>query len=83
MELHGIANDDTAGEAAGSVDLETAMRALSPEDREAFNAVALFGLPYAEAGSVLGVPAGTVKSRVFRARRALTTLLCLDAKGGA
>lgn len=83
VELHGIANDDTAGEAVGAVDLETAMRALSPEDREAFNAVALFGLPYAEAGSVLGVPAGTVKSRVFRARRALTTLLSLDAKGGA
>jgi RNA polymerase sigma-70 factor, ECF subfamily len=83
VELHGIANDDPASEAVGAVDLETAMRALSPEDREAFNAVALFGLPYAEAGTVLGVPAGTVKSRVFRARRALTTLLSLDAKGGA
>ena len=83
VELHGIAIDDTAGEATGSVDLETAMRALSPEDRDAFNAVALFGLPYAEAGSVLGVPAGTVKSRVFRARRALTTLLNLDATVGA
>lgn len=82
VELHGIALDDTASEAAGSVDLETAMRALSPEDRDAFNAVALFGLPYAEAGSVLGIPAGTVKSRVFRARRALTTLLGLDANGG-
>ena len=82
VELHGIANDDPAAEASGAVDLETAMRALSPEDREAFNAVALFGLPYAEAGSVLGVPAGTVKSRVFRARRALTTLLNLEPKGG-
>jgi RNA polymerase sigma-70 factor (ECF subfamily) len=59
------------------------MRALSPEDRDAFNAVALFGLPYADAGSVLGVPAGTVKSRVFRARRALIALLALDAQGGA
>lgn len=83
VELHGIATDDTAGEAGGSVDLETAMRALSPEDRDAFNAVALFGLPYAEAGSVLGVPAGTVKSRVFRARRALTTLLDISVKGSA
>lgn len=83
VELHGMSTDDTAGEATGSVDLETAMRALSPEDRDAFNAVALFGLPYAEAGSVLGVPAGTVKSRVFRARRALTTLLDLSLTGGA
>jgi DNA-directed RNA polymerase specialized sigma24 family protein len=59
------------------------MRALSPEDRDAFNAVALFGLQYSEAGSVLGVPAGTVKSRVFRARRALIALLSLDPKAGA
>ena len=83
VELQGLAPNDTAGEAAVRVDLESALRALSPEDREAFNAVALFGLPYADAGSVLGVPAGTVKSRVFRARRALVALLGIDAKEGA
>jgi RNA polymerase sigma-70 factor (ECF subfamily) len=82
LDLRGTANDDTAGDASTRVDLQTAMRALSPEDRDAFNAVALFGLPYAEAGSVLGVPAGTVKSRVFRARRALIALLSLDGVGG-
>jgi RNA polymerase sigma-70 factor (ECF subfamily) len=81
VDLHGIASDDTAGDATSRVDLETAMRALSPEDRDAFNAVALFGLPYAEAASALGVPAGTVKSRVFRARRALIALLSLDVQG--
>jgi RNA polymerase sigma-70 factor (ECF subfamily) len=83
ITLHGLAASDTAGEATARVDLETALRALSPEDRDAFNAVALFGLPYAEAASVLGVPAGTVKSRVFRARRALVALLGLGAKEGA
>jgi RNA polymerase sigma-70 factor (ECF subfamily) len=83
VDLRGIAVDDTAGDAGSRVDLQTAMRALSPEDRDAFNAVALFGLPYAEAGSALGVPAGTVKSRVFRARRALIALLSLDTQGGA
>jgi len=83
IDLQGLAPDDTAGEAGTRVDLETAMRALSPEDREAFNAVALFGLPYAEASTVLNVPAGTVKSRVFRARRALVALLALDVKRGA
>jgi RNA polymerase sigma-70 factor (ECF subfamily) len=82
VDLHGIASDNTAGDAGTRVDLQTAMRALSPEDRDAFNAVALFGLPYVEAGSALGVPAGTVKSRVFRARRALVALLALDVKGG-
>lgn len=81
VDLRGISHDDTAGDASSRVDLQTAMRALSPEDRDAFNAVALFGLPYAEAGSALGVPAGTVKSRVFRARRALVALLSLDARG--
>jgi RNA polymerase sigma-70 factor (ECF subfamily) len=81
--LQGFAPNDTAGEAVSHADLESALRALSPEDREAFNAIALFGLPYAEAGSVLGVPAGTVKSRVFRARRALVALLGIDAKEGA
>jgi len=83
VTINDVAHADTAGDATARVDLETALRALSPEDREAFNAVALFGLPYAEAASVLGVPAGTVKSRVFRARRALVALLGLGAEGGA
>ena len=61
-----------------AADLDAAVRALSPEDRDAFDAVALFDLPYAQAASVLGVPAGTVKSRVFRARRTLQALLRLD-----
>jgi RNA polymerase sigma-70 factor (ECF subfamily) len=73
---------DFAGGVAAAVDLETAVATLPPEDRDAFNAVALFGLSYADAGTVLGVPAGTVKSRVFRARRTLIAVLGL-ANGGA
>jgi len=82
VDIQGMSSDDTAGDAGSRVDLQTAMRALSPEDRDAFNAVALFGLPYEEAASAIGVPAGTVKSRVFRARRALIALLSLDSQGG-
>lgn len=61
--------------------LEVALSALPPEDRDAFNAVTLFGLSYAEAAGALEVPAGTVKSRVFRARRALARML-VEPEGG-
>lgn len=55
--------------------VEHAMHALSPEDRAALDAVTLFDLSYEQAAAVLGVPQGTVKSRVFRARRLLVSLL--------
>lgn len=76
------APDDLADTVALSASIESAMLALSSEDRDALSAVALFGLSYAEAAETLGVPAGTVKSRVFRARRTLATILGLG-KGGA
>lgn len=63
--------------------LETALRALAPEEREALGAIGLFGLSYAEAGDVLGVPEGTVKSRVFRARRSLARILHAPVGGDA
>lgn len=72
---------DLSNMVALSTSIEAAMRSLAPEDRDALSAIALFELSYAEAASVLGVPAGTVKSRVFRARRALATTL--DLKGDA
>lgn len=66
---------DLSDEVALRTSVEQAMRALAPEDREALSAVSVFGLTYAEAAQVLGVPAGTVKSRVFRARRSLAAAL--------
>ncbi|MBI5232571.1 MAG: sigma-70 family RNA polymerase sigma factor [Coriobacteriales bacterium] len=73
---------DESGAVDLSASVERAIRALAPEDRDAFGAVALFGLTYAEAAESLGVPAGTVKSRVFRARRAIAASLD-DQAGGA
>lgn len=61
--------------------LERAMATLAPEDRDALGAVTLFGLSYQEAASALDIPVGTVKSRVFRARRVLAALL-LAPEGG-
>lgn len=80
FEVTAAAPGDLGDQVALSATIEAAMRSLAPEDREALSAVALFGLTYAEAGESLGVPAGTVKSRVFRARRALAATL--DLKGG-
>ena len=73
---------DLADEVALTTSVEAAMHALTPEDRDAFSAVALYGLTYAEVAETLKVPVGTVKSRVFRARRSLAHLLG-EPKGGA
>jgi RNA polymerase sigma-70 factor (ECF subfamily) len=52
-----------------------ALAALAPEFREAVVLCDVAGLGATEAGEVLGVPAGTVKSRVFRARAELARAL--------
>lgn len=66
---------DFADAVALSASLEHALRELPQEDRDAFSAVSVFDLTYAEAAEALGVPVGTVKSRVFRARRSLAVTL--------
>lgn len=71
---------DLSDQVALAASVQAAMRSLAPEDRDALSAVAVFGLSYAEAGEALGVPAGTVKSRVFRARRTLAA--ALELRGG-
>lgn len=52
-------------------DLADALGRLSPELRAVIRATVLDGLTTREAGRLLGVPAGTVKTRMMRARRAL------------
>jgi RNA polymerase sigma-70 factor, ECF subfamily len=52
-------------------DLAGALAALSPELRAAIQATVLDGLTTREAGRLLGVPAGTVKTRVMRAKEQL------------
>jgi RNA polymerase sigma-70 factor, ECF subfamily len=55
--------------------LRAALESLSPEDRETFLLVVLADLSYQEVAEVLGVPVGTVRSRIHRARRRLRELL--------
>ena len=51
--------------------LRQAFFRLPTDQREALHLVAVEGTSFAEAASILGVPAGTVMSRVARARDAL------------
>ncbi len=56
-------------------DLDAALRRLPDEQREVLLLVALEQLSYSEAAGALGIPVGTVMSRLFRARERLRVLL--------
>jgi RNA polymerase sigma-70 factor (ECF subfamily) len=63
-----------------SLDVRTALESLPDEHRAAVMLVCVEGYGYAEAAGVLNVPAGTVASRVSRARGIMNRRL-LDDKG--
>ncbi|EIM31202.1 sigma-70 family RNA polymerase sigma factor [Microvirga lotononidis] len=56
-------------------DLQNALPKLAPDQREALLLVGAHGLTYEEAATVSGIPIGTIKSRVNRARLRLAELL--------
>ena len=56
-------------------DVWAAMRALPDDQREAIALVCIEGLAYREAAQALGVPIGTVTSRLARGREALQRAL--------
>ena len=55
-------------------DLQRAFEKLSDQDREILVCIAVEGLTYEQAGLRLDIELGTVKSRLFRARRRLKAL---------
>lgn len=66
------------GAAEASVELgylRRAMDTLPDEQREAVALVMIEGLGYAEAAGVLGIPAGTLTSRLVRGRQALMAMM--------
>ncbi len=74
--------DGRAGHGAGALEsreelaeLRSAVAAMPRRVREAFVLTVLDGCSYREAGDVLGVPAGTIASRVHQARRQLRTVM--------
>jgi len=78
----GLASAADQEHKAGLRDLQAALDRLEPAHREALVLVAVEGMTYEAAAGVIGCPAGTVKSRVSRARDRLA--LDLDhVAGGA
>jgi RNA polymerase sigma-70 factor, ECF subfamily len=61
-------------------DLDRALAALPAEQREVMLLVGLEALTYADAAKVVGVPVGTVMSRLSRGRERLRLLLDGDAE---
>ncbi|WP_331313147.1 sigma-70 family RNA polymerase sigma factor [Methylobacterium mesophilicum] len=68
--VHATARSEPAAQehSMGLKEVQAAIDRLEPAYREALILVAVDGLPYEAAASVIGCPAGTVKSRVSRAR---------------
>jgi RNA polymerase sigma-70 factor (ECF subfamily) len=59
-------------------DLDRALGRLPAEQRAAILLVGLEGMSYVDAAAVLGIPAGTVRSRLSRGRDALRELMGLE-----
>jgi RNA polymerase sigma-70 factor (ECF subfamily) len=73
--LAGTNEPDAAGQAADRDQLERGFRRLSPEHRAVLVVHYYLGLTEVEAATVLGIPIGTVKSRLSRALQALRAAL--------
>jgi RNA polymerase sigma-70 factor (ECF subfamily) len=53
---------------------------LAPEQRQVILFVGLEGMRYEEVASILDVPIGTVRSRLWRGREQMRMLMGMDAK---
>ncbi len=62
---------DTTPASDERLTLEAALRRLQPDQRELLHLVFVQGLSYEEAGKLMDIPVGTVKSRMFTLRRQL------------
>jgi RNA polymerase sigma-70 factor (ECF subfamily) len=67
---------DPAGDQhANSISVQDAMARLPVEQREVVGLVLVEGLSYKEAAEIIGVPVGTITSRLARGRDALQAML--------
>lgn len=70
-----VTGPDPAGRLADRMVVEEALACLPPDQRAAIVLVDVLCYPVGEAAAILGVPAGTVKSRCARGRVRLAELL--------
>jgi RNA polymerase sigma-70 factor (ECF subfamily) len=68
---HGERDIHPAARFEGMVELELMLAELDPERREALVLTQYLGMSYAEAAEVCGLPVGTIRSRIARAREDL------------
>lgn len=71
-------SDGSSTRLAQQMELAEAMATLPPDHREVVALVLVEGLSYGETADLLGVPVGTVTSRLARARATLQTHLGKD-----
>lgn len=71
----GVAAHQDIERAAEMQDVDRAMNALPPEQREVIALVLVEGLAYKEAAAILEIPIGTLTSRLTRGRQALVQRL--------
>ncbi|MER7047142.1 RNA polymerase sigma factor [Streptomyces jumonjinensis] len=67
--------DDCLGGVLTTIEIEAGLTGLPPLEREVLILFHLQDLPLAACAEVLGVPPGTIKSRLHRARRMLQSIL--------
>jgi RNA polymerase sigma-70 factor (ECF subfamily) len=68
QRIAGTRVDRVAPDASGPDAITRLVGDLDPERREAFVLTQVIGCSYAEAAAIIGVPVGTIRSRVARAR---------------
>jgi len=83
VDLHKLARDRGVEDMFSRLDLgpaiNAAIDALEPQYRDVVRLVDVEDLKYEEAADVLGIPLGTVRSRLYRARRQLQEKLVQHA----
>jgi RNA polymerase sigma-70 factor (ECF subfamily) len=73
---------DTSGAVADRDELERGFAALEPDQRALLVLHYHLGLPLVETAEALGLPVGTIKSRLHRSTQALRARLDADSRNG-